>query len=216
MISTGDQIFCLNKVGDNTTPNCVYEVVGTSSKYLKIRGDDGNIFNLSKLEIINGTFRKINNAPVNRVKQEVKIGYEFLLSQDVMDFFQSMIKEEVDMAMIRFENSRTVTTAHTLNFTLRKDKQKKNGDCPIEMSYSIRGKRLFASLGISLRPAHWDPTTKRAFGVSDHPRINGIMDNAVKLVSEIEMEISSSGEKATPNKVMQAFKERFSNQENPF
>jgi hypothetical protein len=51
-----------------------------------------------------------------------------------------------------------------VHFTLKKGKQKKNGDCPIYVRYTYLGKRVENSTGIYLREKNWESSLQCAIG----------------------------------------------------
>lgn len=50
----------------------------------------------------------------------------------------------------------------TIRLNLRTDKARKNGKCPVEIIYSVRGQRQYLNSGINLFPANWSPEQQRA------------------------------------------------------
>jgi len=81
----------------------------------------------------------------------------------------------------------------TINFILKKARQKSNGDIPVYVRFTMNGKRVELSTGIFVHPDKWDDSGQQVKGKTDNSRIiNNRLDKIQMEILDIYNQLKST------------------------
>jgi len=81
----------------------------------------------------------------------------------------------------------------TINFILKKTRQKSNGDIPVYVRFTMNGKRVELTTGIFVHPDRWDDSGQQVKGKTDNSRIiNNRLDQIQMEILDIYNQLKST------------------------
>lgn len=84
-------------------------------------------------------------------------------------------------------------------FTLRKNRPNKEGKCPIQLSISTNGERIYVTTGKSCHPNNWNENKQTVKGKSEEDRLlNDYLQQLRNKVYQKEVELNQRGYLVTP------------------